>query len=175
MKPWQEILDATFTGRGAQGWIELCRFNSSPGHVAATCFGGAPVYLATPYSRRAVDSEGRFDASRSRAAIDFAVYESARLLEFGVSALSPIAISGAMVHANLEKGWRLALPDPLDGRTWERWCGPLIDASCAVVVPDPPGSLQSQGVRQEVLYAISRNRRVFFYGIGSGSEPKGKP
>jgi hypothetical protein len=171
LNSWREILDGAARGNGQAGWVELCRFGASPRLVSSTFAGGRPVYLATPYSRRAIDDAGRFDLDRSRAAIELAVYESARLLQEGISALSPIAISGAMIHANLERGWGLKLPDPLDGRAWARWCGPLIDASCAVVVPDLAGACRSDGVRQEVLYAISRNRRVFFYESGSASEP----
>ncbi len=171
MNSWREILDKAAEAQGQAGWEELCRFYCSPRVVAAWFSGRRPVYLATPYSRRAVDEAGVFNPARSREAIDCAVYESARLLQEGVSAISPISISGAMIHANLERGWGLDLPDPLDGRAWALWCGPLIDASCAVVVPDIDGALQSDGVRQEVLYAISRNRRVFFYESGSASEP----
>lgn len=158
---WQSQLDKRFQ---FTQWRELAIFGASPGLVARRAQGGAPVYVATPYSRSVVDHAGRWSVTSSERAVAVAVFESVRLVEQGLTAISPIAIAGAMIHANLAQDWGFRLPDPLNGAAWLKWCGPLMCACSAIVVPDLPGADSSAGVFAEVVEAIERNKPIYFYG-----------
>ena len=82
-------------------------------------------YLATPYSKLAVDLDGQFCPVRS----DFAGQEAAKWLAHcgvnGITAVSPIVQSVAMLGADPDRAI-----DPLDVRFWtggaRRYYGPVL-------------------------------------------------
>jgi hypothetical protein len=119
-----------------------------------------------------VDQRGHWTRKLSDVAVNEALIEAAKLTERGLTVLSPIAIAVPLIHAAQDQGWPVRLPDPLDHRAWLRWCGPLLEVSSCVVVPDIPCAVQSKGVFSEVVEAVIRNRRVFIYGSGSDLEPR---
>lgn len=139
---------------------DLLRIGATPALVARHARWGRPVYLASPYTLRAADEAGRWDADRSEAALRDAAWESVRLLEVGVTAVSPIVMSAAMIRATHRSRRRL---DPFDGPLWHQWCRPLLDACAAIVVPDIPGWRQSCGVWREVCMGLDLQMPIFIY------------
>lgn len=133
----------------------LIHFGATPGSVARSTSG--LVYLATPYSKIAVDRAGRWSLVESMCASERAAKAAARLTALGITAVSPIVQAAAMCHASH------AL-DPLDAVFWTRWCAPLLDACQAVVIPDIAGWDRSEGVWIEAREAVAQNKPVFVYG-----------
>ncbi|MGP3699209.1 DUF1937 family protein [Rhodobacter sp. NSM] len=138
----------------------LLRFGASLYLVARHARWGRPVYLASPYTLRARAEDGSWSASGSEAAMRDAAVECARLLEVGVSAVSPIVQSAAMIHATRFPSMRL---DPFNVPLWEEWCRPILDSCAAVVVPDIRGWSQSHGIWHEVRLALAGQMPVFVY------------
>ncbi|AXQ93186.1 DUF1937 family protein [Cereibacter azotoformans] len=138
----------------------LLRFGASPALVARHARWGRPVYLASPYSLRARADDGSWCEHRSEAAMRDAAVECARLLAVGVSAVSPIVQSAAMIHATRFPSMRL---DPFNVPLWEEWCRPILDSCAAVVVPDIRGWSQSHGIWHEVRLALACQMPVFVY------------
>ncbi|WP_420023847.1 DUF1937 family protein [Cereibacter azotoformans] len=141
----------------------LLHFGAGPTLVARRAKLGRPVYLATPYSLRAVDPEGRWSADMSVAAMGDAGREIVRLQQVGVTAISPVALSGVAVHATL---YPRPMLDPLDAGLWAEWCRPILDSCSAVVVPDIRGWSRSLGIWHEVRAALARQTSVFVYAEG---------
>lgn len=129
------------------------------------------VYLATPYSKRAVDRHGVWSLRESGRLADEAAKEVARLKLAGVSAFSPIALSSAVVHATLNPFSIKTRPDPrhdpLDAACWLTWCMPFLRAARALVVPDLPGWDQSNGIKAEVTEALRLGMPVMLYAEGA--------
>lgn len=128
------------------------------------------VYLASPYSKIAVNREGRWDIGRSMTASTRAAMWSARFAERGVSAVSPIVLSAEMCHLRvpslcLEGHGPLRL-NPMDAAFWTRWCFPLLVACDAVVVPPIEGRDRSAGVWGEVVTALGASKTVYWIGEG---------
>jgi len=140
-------------------WHEfpLIRTGATPDSVAMVASG--MIYLATPYSRIAVDDDGHWSPANSALAAVHADRHGARLAVRGVTAVSPIVLAAGMRHAT-------AHLDPLDARFWTRWCAPILAASRAVVVPDIPGWSRSEGVWHEVREALGRSLPVHVYARG---------
>lgn len=163
-----EAIDWPALLRPAAGPPELMKLGAGPALVARHCRWGQPVYLATPYTRRAAGPDGCWCAERSRAALAEAAREAARLAAVGVTAVSPVVLAVSMVEAEAEAG---AVPgprlDPMDEGFWRDWCRPILDACCAVVVPDLPGWRESAGVWREVRLALAWQRPVFLYAEGA--------
>lgn len=128
------------------------------------------VYLATPYSKRAVDRDGRWSLGESGRLEAEAAREVARLKLVGVSAFSPIALSCSVVHATLNPFSIKAKPDPahdpMDAACWLTWCMPFLLAARAVVVPDLPGWDQSEGIKAKVTEALGAGMPVILYSNG---------
>lgn len=116
---------------------------------------GRLVYLATPYSKRAVDAAGAYCPAGAREAARGAVAWSARLAEDGITAISPIVLSQAMADT-----FPSAI-DPLDADFWNRWCAPLLMRCQAVIVPPMAGWRESAGVRHEVATAAGLGLPVY--------------
>ncbi len=119
------------------------------------------VYLATPYTRRVqamTRTQGIALVDAEKAVAREAAAEVAELARLGVSAVSPIVQAVALRHA-LPEGLR---PDPFDDAFWTKWCAPMLQASCAVVVPDLPGRRESEGIWHEITTSLARNVRVFW-------------
>ena len=148
-------------------WEGKVYFGAGPATVAKWVHGGAPVYLATPYSKRATRA-GKWAHDLSLYASAQAAREMSRLARVGITAVSPIVQAAEMVHSEVAEAVdgkpRL---DPLDGEFWERWCRPLLDTCCAIVVPNIEGWEQSAGIHHEVMTVLmGSNRPVFFYSSG---------
>jgi hypothetical protein len=156
---WGALLAPDVAGR-----FELLKTGATPELVARHCRWGSPVYLATPYSKVSVGPDGIWRRDLSEAAMAVAARESARLLDVGVAAVSPIVLSGAMIHATMYPSPRLA---PLDAKLWRNFCRPILDACCAVVVPDVQGWSTSGGVWHEVKISLELQVPVFLYAAGS--------
>lgn len=114
----------------------------------------ALVYLATPYSKRAVGPDGRYSTFLAGAAAFEAALWSAALARRGVTAISPIVLAHEACAACCDL-------DPLDATMWSRWCAPLLKACDVVVVPDIHGWRDSDGVRAEIRWAAERGVPVF--------------
>lgn len=145
-------------------WEGVIYFGAGPATVAKWVQGGAPVYLATPYSKR-VTRKGKWAHDLSLYASAQAAREMSRLARVGITAVSPIVQAAEMVHSEAAEGvdGRPRL-DPLDAQFWERWCRPLLDTCSAIVVPDIEGWQASEGIHHEVMTVLKHsNRRVFFY------------
>lgn len=153
------------------GLCPLVRFGQSAERVAATWGGRQPVYLATPYSREVVGADGVWEYARSQEVAREAALCAAGLMAVGVTAISPIVQSAAMVHATCRFEARRSRHfagsiDPMDHDRWMTWCLPLLRACGAVVVPDLAGWDHSHGIWAEVLDAVSRNVPVLVYAEG---------
>lgn len=148
-RAWGAIMNVRDWGRDP-----LIHFGASPESVARRAVG--MVYLATPYSRIAVDGDGRWNLTASMVAADRAARHAARLAAVGITAVSPIVQSAAMCHASH------AL-DPLDAAFWTRWCAPLLARCGVVVVPDIEGWDQSDGIWREVQEAVAAMKPVHVY------------
>lgn len=119
------------------------------------------VYLATPYSRRAVDENGAWHLDLSIAVATEASAWSWRLTRAGLSVVSPIMLSAQMVHD--EYAAERPAPDaidPLDHRTWEAWCRPMLAACDVVAIPPIKGWDVSHGVWREAVAALAVNKTV---------------
>lgn len=119
-------------------------------------------YLATPYSKLAVDLDGQFCHVRS----DFAGQEAAKWLAHcgvnGITAVSPIVQSVAMLGADPVRAL-----NPLDERFWSAWCAPMLWACSAVIIPQIDGWSQSAGVLFEAHSALKAMKPVFVIKKGS--------
>lgn len=107
------------------------------------------AYLATPYSREVIGTDGRWCAERSAEMGRLAAVDVGRLAAVDVTAVSPIVLADAAVRS----GGAVPL-DPLDDGFWARWCLPLMVPCGAIVVPDIPGWQRSRGVWREVLWGL---------------------
>lgn len=116
-----------------------------------------PVYLATPYSLEVTGPDGRWQMDRSHRMVVLAAMEAARLARVGVTAISPIVLSGDMCHVDTGL-------DPLGAGFWHRWCAPVLNACGAVVIPEIPGWWRSRGVWREACFALGAMMPVFIYG-----------
>jgi len=137
----------------------LIRFGADPETVARHA-GGRPVYVATPYTRLAVDAAGAWDILRSRDAQRRATVYCAQLTVAGATPISPVMISAEMFHH------APPTPHPLDHDFWMRWCRPLLSACGVIAVPEIPGWAQSDGIWAEVLWALARQVPVFVEAAG---------
>lgn len=151
---WGPVIAAARAGE-----LPLLGFGATPEAVAREAAG--LVYLATPYSRIAVDAAGAWCPERSARAMAQATRAAARLAGLGVTAVSPIVLTAGMCHAS-------AALDPLDDPFWARWCAPLLAAARVVVVPDIAGWDRSRGVWREVRAALASNVPVRIYGREDG-------
>jgi hypothetical protein len=128
------------------------------------CRGGL-AYLATPYSREAVDLNGIWSAVRSD---DMARQASKWVLHCavnGVSAISPIAQAVAMMDVD-----GAHTVGPLDHSFWMNWCMPILRASSSVIIPPIAGWDRSIGVWQEAVWALRHNVPVHIIREGSEYE-----
>jgi hypothetical protein len=155
-----------------QAWAELFAFYAGSSlltvaahfaDVARACSGDL-VYLATPYSVEVVDGQGRFDISMSAAMAEVAAAWSLRCAAAGITALSPIAMSHAMVAADAYDQI-----DPLAAPFWTAWCRPMLAACPVVLVPPISGWDRSVGIWHEVRAHLARQRRVYLIA------PRGHP
>lgn len=149
---WGAVFDVA-----RDGALPLIRFGATHESVAAAADG--LVYLATPYSRIALNDLGNWSFHASAEAMERASRAAAKLAKAGVSAVSPIVMAADMCHSDVTL-------DPLDAPFWSSWCAPLLAASHAIVVPDIPGWDRSVGIWHEVLEALSRNKPVHVYARG---------
>ena len=143
----------------------LIKWGATPADVAETC-KDVMVYVATAYSLRTVDENGKWCPFRSMDLAREAAREVAVLQGLGVSAWSPIVSSAMVCRADVgmaARGTVDRLIDPMDADFWEKINAPLLAASQAVVVPDLPGWTASAGVMDEIHTALRRNTRVFLY------------
>ncbi|UXO94035.1 hypothetical protein Pan4_48 [Pseudanabaena phage Pan4] len=144
-------------------WEGRVFFGAGPATVAKFTAGDAPAYLASPYTKIA-QRGGKWAYDLSLAASAQAAREMGRLARCGVSAISPIVQSAEIVHFERALAAAGQMLDPLDANFWESWCRPLLNVSCAVVVPDIDGWAQSDGVFREVMWTLQETQRpVFFY------------
>jgi hypothetical protein len=155
-------------------------FAAAPGvHFGATLLdverdfaGGLPVYLATPYSKIAVDFLGGWSHDASLWAARLAAIAADQLRARGVSAFSPIAQAVMQVNAlgnfvlnGNGSSYRFEpTVDPLDADLWMRWCLPFLHVCGAVVVPDIKGWDGSVGIAAEVRTALDLSLPVYVYG-----------
>lgn len=157
----------------ARGDLPLVWVGMSAAGVAQRYGGRQPVYLATPYSREVVDDDGVWSAGLNHHLGSAAARAAMDLMERDITAISPIALasvmltaSSAVVHDRGRALWRHRI-DPLDAEAWTSWCGPLLSACDAVVVPDIPGWDRSVGILQEVREALLRVKPVYLYAGGA--------
>lgn len=129
---------------------------------------GQLAYLATPYSKIAVNNNGVWDYSASMVAMTRAARWARMLAIEGATAISPIIQSVEMVHAGVSLA-SLATLDPLDATFWENWCSPLLAKADVVIVPPIHGWAESAGVWVEACTALKSARRVFLIKPGEGS------
>ncbi|MCG7520866.1 DUF1937 family protein [Ruegeria sp. Ofav3-42] len=134
----------------------LFHYSKSFSDVVTACRGRL-CYLATPYTKVAVDADGAWDASASLECAVLAARCARALALEGVTAVSPIIQAAEMINADIISQ---AL-DPLDGGFWLRWCWPLLNSADAIIVPDFDGWAESDGIWAEVRAALTTNRRVF--------------
>lgn len=144
-------------------WDGRVFYGAGPKTVAQFTAGDAPVYLATPYSKIA-QRAGKWAYELSLTASAQAACEMGRLARAGVTAVSPIVQSAEIIHFERALAATGQMLDPLDAGFWESWCRPMLNVSCAVVVPAIDGWAQSEGVFREVMWTLREtNRPVFFY------------
>jgi hypothetical protein len=155
---WGSLMQAA-----RRGEVPLVKFGCGPAYIAS--HGKQPVYLATPYTKRA-HVDGVWSHSLSVELMLEAAAEVGRLKWLGVSAFSPIVASASVVHAALPGSNEFAAHHPFDATGWLRWCQPFLNVCGAVVVPDLPGWDQSAGIKAEVAFAIGRGVPVFVYAAG---------
>ncbi|MGP3699084.1 DUF1937 family protein [Rhodobacter sp. NSM] len=146
--------------RHPAGQADLLRWHADPALVARHARWGRPVYLASPYTLRAIGPDGCWSRDQSEAAMAEAAREVARLLEVGVTAISPVVLSAAALHATMFPRLRI---DPFNPVLWEDWCRPILSVCAAVVVPEIRGWAQSTGIRHEVASALAAQVPVFIY------------
>lgn len=155
---WGSLMQAA-----RRGEVPLVQFGCGPTSVAL--HANQPVYLATPYTRRATDVQGDWDRLGSMGCILDAAQEVRRLKAVGVSAFSPIVLSAMPSHL-FDDPKDFDAHHPLDAVAWMRWCQPFLNVCAAVVVPDIEGWDHSVGIKAEVGFAISRGVPVFVYAAG---------
>lgn len=125
------------------------------------------IYLATPYTRRAVDENGAWCIDLSIAAAAEASAWAWRLARAGVTAVSPVMLAAQMVHDEYAaERPNIDALGPLDHAAWEAWCRPLLAASAAVAIAPLEGWEVSLGVWREAVAALGVNRPVFVLGEG---------
>lgn len=127
--------------------------------------GLAPVYLATPYSRRAIGPDGLFDLMRAQDACADALRVLRILTLADVPAFAPIVQSHAVIcdllaSASCDAGAAQVAGFALDGAFWERLNRPHVMACRSLYVPDIAGWQDSVGIRAEVAAMLARNRPV---------------
>ena len=130
---------------------------------AARRLRGRLVYLATPYSRQVIGSDGHWCPVRSTEFGIRAAMWARRLAGVGVTAVSPIVQAVEMVHCGAA-----GEPDPLDAEFWEKWCRPLLAKADAVVVPPIRGWQVSVGVWREAIEALATSRQVWLLKDDTG-------
>lgn len=145
------------------GWqwlagLQTVRFGSGVADVAARAPKYRPVYLATPYSKRVLATDGRWESHLSMVCALEAAEEAADLMRRGITALSPIVQAHLMVMAVGDGPERI---DPMDQALWGRWCRPILEACGSVFVPACPGWAESEGVLAEVSAAVLDGKPVF--------------
>ena len=163
---WTDLLSAA-----RAGMLPCLHVGQTPASIAKVFGGKQPVYLASPYSREAVDVLGAWSYELSNLAARRAARACADLLTHGVMAVSPIVQAVWMINASgafegQRRGGVRFVPslDPLDAGLWMDWCQPLLNVCGAVVVPDIPGWQESNGIWAEVAQALTRNVPVYLYG-----------
>lgn len=133
----------------------------------AARFRGRLIYLATPYSRRAVDENGAWCLYRSMTAAAEASAWAWRFARAGLTAVSPVMLSAQMVQDEYaaEHPHADAL-GPLDHAAWETWCRPMLAAAELVAIPPIDGWDVSRGVWRETVAALAVNKPVIVMGEG---------
>ena len=167
---WPQEPNCGWLERHAADWPDL-----SAGLTLADVAGRAGSgisYLATPYSRIAVDHDGTWNSALSEQASDMACWVAAGLARRGVTAISPVVNAHAMLLATFVA--RDRFPDPLDHAFWMRWCRPLLFASDRVLVPPIAGWRASVGVWHEVGLALRNGIPVWLIGAGDTDSTKGE-
>lgn len=154
----------TLASAARRGETPLVHWGSGPTSVAL--HGLQPVYLASPYSKEAVDHRGVWKFQQSARLVQDAGLEIGRLKAMGVTAISPIVLSGTITHAGRHSDGWLRQHDPLDAVTWMQWCQPLLDVCKAIVVPDLAGWSRSTGIKAEVQCFVDWRLPVFLYATG---------
>lgn len=155
-------------------WSDLIRDHAGSGLLVQ---GASPevvarqvsrlAFLATPYRGAAVDAAGEWDYRLSYNAQFRPAFEALRLMQVGVTALSPVVLSVEMLHASCEGVQPVPAVDPFDEAIWWPWVLRMLDRCDAVVVPDVPGWAGSAGVLRCVRRALGRNVPVFVYAEGA--------
>lgn len=112
---------------------------------------GKAVYLASPYTKYA---HGHAAAAYDAAEV------TARLIDYGLSPLSPIAHSHAVATVG-----RL---DKVDGDLWQRVDAPWVRVAEACVVVKMPGWEESAGVQHEIAEFRAAGKPVVFMDWGMG-------
>lgn len=134
-------------------WGQILTYTHARPAEVVSLARGRLVYLASPYSRVVTDDGGGFDPGLSfRAGFQAALW-STRLASVGVTAVSPIVLSSAMVGADARD-----VLDPLDAAFWTRWCEPLLRACDVLIVAPIPGWQDSDGCHHEVSWAVANGR-----------------
>jgi hypothetical protein len=112
---------------------------------------GKAVYVATPYTK--------YGHGHAAAAYD-AAEVTARLIDYGLSPLSPIAHSHAVATVG-----RL---DKVDGELWQRVDAPWVRVAEACVVVKMPGWEESAGVQHEIAEFTAAGKPVVYLDWGMG-------
>jgi len=124
--------------------------------------GGRMAYLATPYTKAVLNDDLQWDRGLSfDIEVRTARWSRAFAIE-GVTVASPIVMSRAICHADVEGHL-----DPLDDAFWSRWCQPMLSACGAVVIPAMDGWDVSRGVWREACWALLHNVPVYLVAEGS--------
>jgi len=109
------------------------------------------IYIASPYSHPDQIVRGR--------RYDEVMAITARLIEGGIHAMSPIVHSHEMAERHNMKG---------DFDFWHGYCLTMLDSCSAMIVVQLPGWNASAGVKVEMQHAIKTGKQVI---IIDGSEP----
>jgi len=112
---------------------------------------GKAVYVATPYTK--------YGHGHAAAAYD-AAEVAARLIDYGLSPMSPIAHSHAVATVG-----RL---DKVDGYLWQRVDAPWVRVAEACVVVKMPGWEESAGVQHEIAEFTAAGKPVVYLDWGMG-------
>ncbi len=162
MTPALSLDDRDWTHPGLEAFRQAALLMRLPFDEAVRQLPAGQVYLATPYSKRAIDERGCWSIYHSVGALSEAARWAGRFARAGVSAVSPIMISAQIVH-DAYAGERCPPGDfpALDAARWQVWCRPILASSRAVVVPMIDGWNQSDGIWREVLIALHALRPVY--------------
>lgn len=133
----------------------LIRFGMPEDEIARRVFGQA--YLATPFTARAVFSDGYYCPSLAAAAAADASAAQTRLMRLGVTAVSPVVLGYAACADDFQL-------NPLDHAEWMAWGRRILDASRCVIVPEIEGWDVSAGIVLEVGYALKGSLPVYVVG-----------